>query len=92
MQNFRHFDESKKLSYDCPELHSCFYISLNNEINSCMLCRGHLDYKDLQIASIANIDNENVEQLYKKIVAHQMICWNECTSVMCRSFVKDATT
>ena len=39
--------------------------------NSCMLCRGHLDYKDLQIASIANIDNENVEQLYKKIVAHQ---------------------
>lgn len=64
-------DESKKLSYDCPELHSCFYISLNNEINSCMLCRGHLDYKDLQIASIANIDNENVEQLYKKIVAHQ---------------------
>lgn len=71
MQNFRHFDESKKLSYDCPELHSCFYISLNNEVNSCPLCRGHLDYKELHIASIENIDNENVDLLYKKIVAHQ---------------------
>lgn len=54
-----------------PELHSCFYISLNNEINSCMLCRGHLDYKELQIASIENIDKDNVEHLYDKIVSHQ---------------------
>lgn len=71
MQSFRHFDDSKKISYDCPELHSCFYISLNNEINSCMLCRGHLDYKELQIASVLDIDEDNIDQVYKKIESHQ---------------------
>jgi len=71
MQNFRKYDLKKIRSYDCPELHDSIYIGLKNEINSCMMCRGQFDYKNLQIDHIDSVNKENACEKNRKIIEHQ---------------------